>query len=930
MALASAPTVEAKYNFLLLLIPLFPAIGATINAFFGARIEKSSGPKAVHGIAIAMPVISCLISWTIFVQLMLVKDPHHRAFYAVAWDWIHVDLLDARLAFWVDPLTSMMLLIITTIGSLIHLYSVGYMHDEEPGTQWRFFCYLNLFITMMLILVLGDNFLVMFIGWEGVGLASYLLIGYWYRHGEADGLANAAAGMKAFVVNRFGDACFLIGLFTLFWGLQGDWTLPVAKGKIGEEPSVFAPLKPDYTRDKQAIAEEKAIGPQPKLPAPAEHVKAKAPAATMTFSRLRAIFDGEVDRQKLSAKLEADKAKVMAQRDAGVQKLNGDALVAYNKETSKIENAENDKISAALAAFDQKRGRTSIVSKRVFHFIGGGVPILFVVCVLFFLGATAKSAQIPFYVWLPDAMAGPTPVSALIHAATMVTAGVYMIARLNFIFILSPGACTFVGLVGAATALFAASMGLFQYDIKKVLAYSTVSQLGFMFIGVGTGAYWAGVFHLLTHACFKACLFLGSGSVILGCHHEQDMRRMGGLKKYMPTTHKTYAWACLAIAGFPIFAGFCSKDEILWKAFTSSAVLGPANIAIWAMGLLAATLTAFYMYRSYYMTFTGEYRGNDVPLVDPYPDDTARAKSLFVPAQVRGPTPEMIQALEAHGHGGDHGAHGDHGHDDHGHGHDDHGHGHDDHHGGTPHESPSSMTIPLLVLGGASLFLGAIVGFPPVIGHLFHESHIPIISHPMLEGWLHPVLSPGADMMAIYKASNINGSVHGFDSWGIEVLFALISIAVAFGGWFTARWLYKDNANPLPERLMKDPSSLLGPLGEPAQQLHRVIYNKYFVDEGYFMAFVKGGSYVWNGFKNMDVYLVDGAVKSVAFAVKYAGFFQGAIDKYIVDGAVNLVAKLISRFGMWFRSLQTGQIRTYLLGAFGGAVAAFMLLIALS
>jgi NADH-quinone oxidoreductase subunit L len=909
--------VEAQHNALLLLIPLFPLIGATINAFFGKRIQDSVGKVGVHGIAIAMPAISCVISWLLFFQLMGIAEPEQRAFVQVGWDWMHVGFADARFAFWLDPLSSMMTLIITTIGTMIHVYSIGYMH-EEPA-YWRFFCYLNLFVTMMLILVLGDNFLVMFIGWEGVGLASYLLIGFWYKE-----LNNAAAGMKAFVVNRFGDACFVIGLFTLFWGMQGSWTTPVggpAGGRLEAKAPFYAPLKPDFQYDSGVKALEDAVGPRPSTEL------AEKPQATLTFSRLRNVFDDEVAREKI--RLERAGARDALAATRAEEALKTAQRAEFEKETRRLLVEHDGETEATLAAFDQKRGRGPITTRTIW-----GIPLLFFVCVAFFLGATAKSAQIPFYVWLPDAMAGPTPVSALIHAATMVTAGVYMIARLNYLFVLSPEACTVVGLIGAMTALFAASMGLFQYDIKKVLAYSTVSQLGFMFIGVGVGAYWAGVFHLLTHACFKACLFLGSGSVILGCHHEQDMRRMGGLAKYMPSTRWTYALACFAIAGFPLAAGFCSKDEILWKAFSSSAVHGLvpyANYAIWAMGIVAATLTSFYMYRSYYMTFSGEYRGNDTPIPDPYPADTQRAKELLEPKPVKGPSAELIASLAEHGHGA-HGDHGDHGHGDHGH--DDH---HHDHHGGTPHESPSSMTGPLWVLGVASIILGVIVGFPPVVSSL-----LGLDVHPALEHWLEPVLAPGMTMTALYEQYtpaaawlSDTHTVHLF-----EYALAALSIVVATLGWLTARWLYKDNANPLPERLMANPREaikdipILGALlpaaaGDGLGAAHRVIYNKYFVDEAYFTVMVHGMSKVWNGLKDFDVWVVDGLVKTVAFVGKYMGFIQGAIDKYVVDGAVNLVADIVMDAGQRLRKLQTGQIRTYLIGAFGGAVAAYMLVIAL-
>jgi NADH-quinone oxidoreductase subunit L len=909
----------------LLLIPLFPLIGATINAFFGKRIQDNLGVGAVHGIAIAMPAISCVISWVLFFQL-LGMEPEKRALFQVGWDWMNVGLVDARFAFWLDPLSSMMTLIITTIGTMIHLYSVGYMHGEPA--YWRFFCYLNLFVTMMLILVLGDNFLVMFIGWEGVGLASYLLIGFWYKD-----LANAASGMKAFVVNRFGDACFVIGLFILFWGLQGSWTVPASE--VGDPTKKVTPFsfRHDFFRDPSASEQEAEVAAQHRSERSGHEWTPDAPAATLTFPRLAKIFEGEIERERLRLELLEKKEQLEKERADGAGAVEGhEALVAYNRETLTMLTNQDRAMLAALAQFDQDRGRSSIKAKEIILPLVGPIPILFLVALLFFLGATAKSAQIPFYVWLPDAMAGPTPVSALIHAATMVTAGVYMIARLNYIFILSPWACTVVGLVGAATALFAASMGLFQYDIKKVLAYSTVSQLGFMFIGVGTGAYWAGMFHLLTHACFKACLFLGSGSVILGCHHEQDMRRMGGLKKYMPSTHWTYALACFAIAGFPFAAGFCSKDEILWKAFSGSATHGLlpfAHVLIWILGLTAATLTAFYMYRSYFMTFTGEYRGK-IPLPDPYPADTARAKQLFVPEPVRGPTPEQLAALAHHGHGshghesehpthahGAHDAHHDHAHDDH----------HHDHHGGTPHESPWTMTVPLWVLGIASIFIGIVLGFPPVLSNL-----LGLHWHPVLETWLEPVLAPGATMTALYEAHqpammwlHDEHAKHLF-----EYALAGLSVFVALGGFLAARWFYKDNQNPLPERLLTDPAGVVGErLAQPVRDLHRLIYNKYFVDEAYYTVFVRGMSYVWNGLRNVDVYVVDGIVNGAAFVGKYFGYLQGAIDKYIVDGAVNLVADVVQAGGHELRKLQTGQIRTYLLGAFGGALACVAIIVAL-
>jgi NADH-quinone oxidoreductase subunit L len=338
------------------------------------------------------------------------------------------------------------------------------------------------------------------------------------------------------------------------------------------------------------------------------------------------------------------------------------------------------------------------------------------------------------------------------------------------------------------------------------------------------------------------------------------------------------------------------------------------------------------MFRSYYMTFSGEYRGNDIPLVDPYPSDTARAKRLFVPEPVRGPTPEMVHALAQHGHGAHHASEVAHGHDPHGghppedahgHGHDDHHDAHDDHghghHGGTPHESPWTMTVPLWVLGIASLFIGVIVGFPPVVASLFH-----LDIHPALELWLEPALRFGMATAAEYDRVRPNvgfladeGARHAR-----EYALAGMSVFVAFAGWLSARWLYKDNANPWPERLLSRAPS------DPVRVIHRIIYNKYFVDEVYYTIFVRGMAHVWNGLRNFDVYVVDGIVNAVGFIGKVFGFIQGAIDKYLVDGAVNLLADVIMAAGERLRRLQTGQIRNYLLGAFSGAIAAFLLLIA--
>lgn len=444
---------------LLWLVILFPLLGAVLNGFFLRKVPKSVS----HIVGAAALIASFVCALTLYLQLMGAGGDAKIVF---ALDWLEAGGFKAPFQFILDRLSGLMMLIITGIGSLIHIYAGGYMHEEKA--TWRFFSYLNLFVFMMLLLVLGDNMMVMFIGWEGVGLCSYLLIGYWYEDDN-----NAAAGMKAFLVNRIGDIGFLIGIFLTY----------------------------------------KFFG-------------------TVSFSELKGII------------------------------LDGNALTGPQLEA-----------------------------------IGWITLALFV-------GACGKSAQLPLYVWLPDAMAGPTPVSALIHAATMVTAGVYMMTRLNFMYFLAPDTQMIVASVGAATALFAATIAIVQNDIKKVLAYSTVSQLGYMILACGVGAYASGVFHLFTHACFKALLFMGAGSVIVAMHHKQDMMEMGGLKKYMPVTHIVMLVGVLAIIGFPGLSGFFSKDEILFKTWIGG---GPI---IWGMAALAALCTAFYMTRLLMLTFYGENRSD--------------------------------------------------------------------------------------------------------------------------------------------------------------------------------------------------------------------------------------------------------------------------------------------------------------------------------
>jgi NADH-quinone oxidoreductase subunit L len=453
-------------------IVFLPLLGAIVNGLLGAKIQKTMGKKAISWIACGPVIAAFGLSVAAFFTLKGLK-PEDRFLIDNLYSWISLGSLKVDMAFLVDPLSAVMILVVTGIGGLIHIYATGYMHDDKAF--WRFFAYLNLFTAAMLTLVLGDSLLLMFVGWEGVGLCSYALIGFWYQDH-----ANARAGNKAFIVNRVGDFGFVLGMFLLFWSLD-------AQGH-----------------------------------------------GTLTFREMA----------KWASTLE---------------------------------------------------GQTL-----------WGISVVTLATLFLFVGATGKSAQIPLHVWLPDAMAGPTPVSALIHAATMVTAGVYMTARLNFFFSMAPETLHVIAWIGVATALMAATIALTQTDIKKVLAYSTVSQLGYMFIGVGVGGYAAAIFHLMTHAFFKACLFLGSGSVIHAMGGEQDMRKMGGLRKHMPYTFWTFAISVLAIAGTPLTSGFFSKDEILWLAFSSEH--GSRNL--WLLGVVGAGMTAFYMFRQFFMVFFGKCRAD--------------------------------------------------------------------------------------------------------------------------------------------------------------------------------------------------------------------------------------------------------------------------------------------------------------------------------
>jgi len=475
------------------LIPLFPLAAALLSGIWLLFVRRELPRLVVASLACLAPIASFVVALRAVVHMVGEQAPGQRVLVDNVYTWISAHPFHAELSFLLDPLSAVMVLVVTGVGSLIHIYSIGYMdddHREDRGFQ-RFFIYLNLFMFSMLMLVLGDNLLVMFVGWEGVGVCSYLLIGFWYLEDH-----NAMCGQKAFVVNRIGDLGFLLGVFLLFWA--------------------FYDAGPEY--------------------------------ATIEFR-------------------------------------------------------------AMAANIDQITGRT--VELPAFLSFLPGFPtwgLLTLAGLCLFVGACGKSAQIPLYVWLPDAMAGPTPVSALIHAATMVTAGVYMVCRMSFAYVHAPGALATIAWVGAITALFAGLIGICQKDIKKVLAYSTVSQLGYMFLAAGVGSYSAAIFHLMTHAWFKALLFMGAGSVILGMHHIQDIEKMGGIARYMRVTHLTFLAGVVAICGLPPTSGFFSKDEILLGAYLAHDV--PGHYALYAIGLFSAGITAFYMARLYFLVFRGENRSS--------------------------------------------------------------------------------------------------------------------------------------------------------------------------------------------------------------------------------------------------------------------------------------------------------------------------------
>jgi NADH-quinone oxidoreductase subunit L len=742
------------------LIPLLPGIGAAINGLVGIRwFSKRLSGALASGMMAAAAVLALVAFWQL---LGLPADA--RSYDVVVAQWIPsipimtlhgLGSFQVPWGFRLDPLSGMMILIVTGIGTLIHVYSTSYMADEPRSGVARFFCYLNLFCFFMLMLVLGNNFLVMFVGWEGVGLCSYLLIGYWYEKKSA-----ADAGKKAFITNRVGDWGFVLGVFLIFFTFG--------------------------TFDFRAI----------------QNAAATMPVETLHFGALSFI------------------------------------------------------------------------------------------CLFLFVGATGKSAQIPLYVWLPDAMEGPTPVSALIHAATMVTAGVYMIGRNAVLFSHAPMVMNIVAIVGVLTALMAASIGLVQYDIKKVLAYSTVSQLGYMFTAMGVGAFSAGAFHLMTHAFFKALLFLGSGSVIHAMGGEQDMRRMGNLKKYMPVTFATMMIGTLAIAGIPPFAGFFSKDEILFQAFVH-------NKPVWIIAVIAAAMTAFYMFRLMAMTFLGAYRGPAWETAGHHGGHTApaaaRVKDVHLAAQHGAPHP-----ADEHAHGQAHRAeheltHGpaDSAHD----AHDDHGAGHGGHgpwHG--PHESPSPMTFPLMALAVGAIVVGffgvpAALGGPNTIEHFLEPSFTAEASH-----------VPGSPIEAGVTATGENGKPEEPEvPRSMELGLMALSVLVAAGGIFAA-WRFYVVKPEISEQLATTWAGA-----------HRTLYNKYYVDELYQATVIAGTFTAGRGLWTFDRNVVDGAVNGASWLTRFTSWFSGLTDRTVVDGLVNLVGWIVQEGSYWFRRLQTGLVQNYAL-----------------
>jgi NADH-quinone oxidoreductase subunit L len=688
------------------LIPLLPAFGAAMMFFFGRRLQTAT----VNAICVGAVVLAFVFACFTVVEYTHFAHGTGRPFQQIVYTWLgsgdgHLNFVkrDGTLAsfnvdtgFLLDPLSSIWLLFVTGVGMLIHIYSTGYMAHE--GGYYRFFGYMNLFMFSMLTLILANNYMMLFVGWEGVGLCSYLLIGFYFHRHSASTAAN-----KAFIVNRIGDAGFILGALTLAWYL-----------------------------------------------------------GSFRFTDINALAR-----------------------------------------------------SGSFAVGD---------------------PVLTAAALLLFIGACGKSAQLPLYVWLPDAMEGPTPVSALIHAATMVTAGVYIVARSSAVFVLAPTAMKTVAIVGALTAVFAASIALVQNDIKRVLAYSTVSQLGYMFLALGVGAFAAGVFHVFTHSFFKALLFLGSGSVIHALSGEQDMRNMGDLQRRIPTTYKTMLIATLAIAGIFPFAGFFSKDEILWQTWASE---GGAYRILWFVGYGTALMTAFYMFRLMYLTFYSPSR--------------------------------MTHAVEHH-----------------------------------VHESPKSMTVPLVILAICSIGAGWL-SWPHSLGGSAH-----------FERFLEPVFAREAVVLVDEgkSAQLAAGEKEAEHTDKTEYLLMFLSLGAAAVGWGMARRSYMNAGKD------KD-KDYIEPIAAKTPPLYTLLYNKWFVDEGYDYVFTgrrkignirlgamgAGEASAW-----FDTKVIDGAVNDVGWVTRAVATISTWWDKWIIDGVgVNGPAILARMISYPARLFEWGLVQWYAL-----------------
>jgi NADH-quinone oxidoreductase subunit L len=830
------------------LVPLLPLIGAAINGLLGRKFRFSE--PLIGGIAVGSVALSFLISIAAVysygfgghaewpkpyltsqdgfsfnwipggavsvnqgsearIRIELQKQVEERvaamtpeersqtrAILVGAGDSPRFALLNIEWSYQLDPLSSIFMLIVTGVGLCIFVFATGYMHGEAGF--YRFFAYMGLFMFAMLVLVMGSNFLMMFVGWEGVGLCSYLLIGYYFDRQEA-----ANASRKAFITNRIGDFGFALAIF----------------GVIATFGSA------QYTD-----------------------------------------------------------------------------------------------------VFNQAKGYPIELL--------GQWGILSWIALGLFVGACGKSAQLPLHVWLPDAMAGPTPVSALIHAATMVTAGLYMVTRTNVIFQHSQTMLLVVALIGAATAIFAATIGITQNDIKKVLAYSTVSQLGFMFMACGVGAFVIGIFHVMTHAFFKALMFLGAGSVIHGMHHEQDMRRMGGLKKYMPYTYWTFMAGWLAICGIIPFSGFWSKDEILWNAASTTHI--PLGWLVWLIGTIAATCTAFYMTRLMAMTFWGRERfleataGGEADEAHAAAYDkgltqhdamrpSAGDRPRHEPGEHVGPVHEDVaDHVATHGHGAhEHGAH-------------------------RPHESPPSMWVPLAVLAALAV-VGGLVGIGPAFRTVTRSEHPggrlnivtwlnPVIWNPATrefnaaEGGAHEAPVAGIEPAPPAESHGEAGaSVYGHTGFNLahsveatthselttEWIFIIISLVVAGIGMLLGGLFYvwrPQLSNIWAQRL---------------RPLYVASYNKYWVDEFYGWAVTRRTMDAARAVYAFDSKLVDGIVNGLAWLSRLSSRIVGGFDKYFVDGIVNTVAAFIMRLmSPLFRAAQTGFTQNYALVMVLGLMAA--------